>query len=194
MIRLIDRPLPYQNKNRALYTTGSTLPFLSQPTIIWQNLISDCMNDIPPLAPLPRDQRAVDEDHLNLLSIFHFVGAGFAVLGMLFLMAHFAMMHFIFTNAALWQDQKQGPPPAAFFGFFIFFYLLIGLWLMVSAILNVLSGIFLRARRYRTFSFVVAGINCVHVPFGTILGIFTIVVLARTSVSELYARAAHHYV
>ncbi|HEV2319384.1 MAG TPA: hypothetical protein VGV18_06520 [Verrucomicrobiae bacterium] len=150
------------------------------------------MNNIPPLAPLPRDQRAIDEDHLNLLSIFHFVGAGFAVLGMLFLMAHFAAMHFIFTNQALWQDQKQAPPPAAFFGILIFFYLLGGLWLMVSAILNLLSGIFLRACRYRTFSFVVAGINCVHIPFGTILGVFTIVVLARQSVHELYERAARH--
>src|SRR4051812_18629842 len=33
------------------------------------------------LAPVFRDQRKIDSDHLNLLSIFHFVGAGFAVLG-----------------------------------------------------------------------------------------------------------------
>jgi len=32
------------------------------------------------LAPLPRDQRKIDKDHLNLLAIFHFVGAGLALL------------------------------------------------------------------------------------------------------------------
>jgi len=146
-----------------------------------------CMNNIPPLiAPLPRDQVAIDADHLNLLSIFHFVGAGLACLGILFLMAHFAAMHFVFTNQALWQDQKQAPPPAAFFKIFIWFYLAMGLWLLASAVLNVLSGVFLRMRKFRTFSFVVAGINCVHIPIGTVLGIFTIVVLTRDSVRELY--------
>jgi len=29
-----------------------------------------------PLPPFPRDQRKIDTDHLNLLAIFHFVGAG----------------------------------------------------------------------------------------------------------------------
>ena len=32
------------------------------------------------LPPLPRDQRKIDADHLNLLAIFHFVGAGLALL------------------------------------------------------------------------------------------------------------------
>jgi hypothetical protein len=33
-----------------------------------------------PLPPLPRDQRKIDADHLNLLAIVHFVGAGLMVL------------------------------------------------------------------------------------------------------------------
>jgi hypothetical protein len=32
-----------------------------------------------PTPPLPRDQRKIDADHLNLPAIFHFVGAGLAV-------------------------------------------------------------------------------------------------------------------
>lgn len=164
--------------------------------MIWENLVSDCMNDIPPLiAPLPTDRRNIDADHLNLLSIFHFVVAGLACLGILFLMGHFAMMHFFLTNQALWQDQKPPPPPAFFkiFSVLIWFYLAMGSWLLASAILNVLSGIFLRARKYRTFSFVVSGINCVQVPFGTVLGIFTIVVLARDSIRELYEADARRH-
>lgn len=147
---------------------------------------------MPPLAPLPRDQRNIDADHLNLLSIFHFVGAGLAFFAMLLLLAEFAVFHFMFTNPAFWQSQRQpAPPPEIFqmFGAFIWFYLVIGLFALVSAILNILSGVFLRARKHRTFSFVVAGINCVHIPLGTILGVFTIIVLTRESVRELYEMA-----
>jgi hypothetical protein len=155
------------------------------------------MNDIPPIAPLPRDQRNIDTDHLNLLSIFHFVGAGFACLGILFLIMHFAFMHFMFTNPTFWQNQRQPPPPPEFFQMFnviIWFYLFAGLFLLASAILNVLSGIFLRMRKYRTFSFVVAAIDCLHIPLGAILGIFTIVVLSRESVRELYETETRRYI
>jgi hypothetical protein len=148
------------------------------------------MNAIPPIAPLPNDQRNIDVDHLNLLSIFHFVSAGLGFVGMFFLMAYFAIMHVVFSNPSIWQNQRHGPPPPPEF-FLIFhimtwFYLVLALWCMACAILNLLSGIFLRVRKHRTFSFVVAGINCLQIPIGTVLGIFTIVVLTRDSVRELY--------
>ena len=145
---------------------------------------------IPPMAPLPRDQRNIDEDHLNLLSIFHFVGAGLALLGILFLLAHFMFMHFIFTNPEVWKDQKGGPPPTAFFGIFIIFYVIGAIYLVACGTLNLMSGLFLRERKHRTFSMVVAGINCLHFPLGILLGVFTIVVLCRESVRRLYERAA----
>ena len=141
------------------------------------------MDELP---PLPRDQRKIDADHLKLLAIFHFVGAGLALLGILFLLAHFAMMHAVFANPKLWANQKDGPPPAEFFAIFKWFYLVMGIWFLSSGILNVISGFCLRARKHRTFSLVVAGLNCVHMPLGTVLGVFTIIVLLRDSVRELY--------
>src|ERR1700722_2490000 len=136
------------------------------------------MNELPPLI---RDQRKVDADHLNLLAIFHFVGAGLALLGLLFLLAHFALMHAMLSNPKMWQNQRQGAPPAEFFAIFRWFYLIGGCWFVASGILNVISGCCLRARTHRTFSLVVAAINCVHIPLGTVLGVFTIIVLVRTS-------------
>lgn len=141
------------------------------------------MSDLP---PIPRDQRKIDADHLKLLSVFHFVGAGLALLGILFLLAHFAMFHAFLSNPKMWKDQKQTPPPAEFFAIFKWFYLVFGFWFFASGALNVISGFCLRARRHRTFSLIVAGINCVHIPLGTVLGVFTIIVLIRDSVRELY--------
>ena len=148
------------------------------------------MNELPPLPPIPRDQRKIDSDHLNLLAIFHFVGAGLGLLGLLFLLLHFTMMHMVFTNPEMWKNSKQGPPPVVFFDIFKWFYLVFGIWFVGSGVLNLISGFFLRARKHRNFSLVVAGITCLHIPLGTVLGVFTIIVLMRDSVRELYEIAA----
>ena len=144
------------------------------------------------MAPLPRDQRNIDADHLNLLSIFHFVVAGLASLGVLLMVGYYEMMHFMFANPDFWKDQKQGPPPAEFFAMFIWIFAIFGTWFLISGVLNVMSGIFLRQRKHRTFSLVVAGINCVHMPVGTVLGVFTIIVLIRQSVLEMYEAVERH--
>jgi len=141
------------------------------------------MSELP---PIPRDQRKIDADHLKLLSIFHFVGAGLGLLGILFVLAHYAMFHAFFANPKMWEGQKQGPPPAEFFAIFKWLYLIFGVWFLSSLILNLISGLCIRARKGRTFSLVVAGINCVHIPLGTVLGVFTIIVLIRDSVREVY--------
>jgi hypothetical protein len=143
------------------------------------------MNELP---PLPRDQRKIDSNHLNLLAIFHFVGAGLSLLGIGFLVAHYTFMHAIFTNPEIWKDQKQPMPmpPEQIFAMIKWVYLAGAVWFVTSGVLNLISGLCLRARKARTFSMVVSGINCLHLPLGTVLGVFTIVVLIRDSVRELY--------
>ena len=59
---------------------------------------------------------------------------------------------------------------------FKLFYLIFGVWFVSSGILNVISGFCLRARKGRVFSLVVAVINCLHIPLGTVLGVFTLIV------------------
>lgn len=49
-----------------------------------------------------------------------------------------------------------------------------------------ISGRCLARRRNRLFSFVMAAFLCMFMPFGTVLGIFTIIVLSRESVKRLY--------
>lgn len=141
-----------------------------------------------PTPPLPSDQRQVDVRHIKLLAIFHFVGAGLAVLGMLFLVAHYAIMHTIFTNPDLWKNQKQPMPmsPAEMLAIMKWFYVAGGVWMVISLGLNLASGLCLLKRKARIFSLIVAGVNCLHIPLGTVLGIFTIIVLMRNSVRELY--------
>ena len=51
-----------------------------------------------------------------------------------------------------------------------------------------LTGSSLKQRRRRTLCFVVACLMLPSFPLGTILGVFTIIVLRRPSVQELFAR------
>ena len=141
------------------------------------------MNELPPSI---RDPRKTDADHLKLLAVFHYVVAGFAFLGIGFLILHYTMMSHIMFNPKMWEGQKGGPPPQEFFAIFKWFYLVFGALLVIGSVCNLLSGLWIRARRHRVFSLVVAGINCFQVPLGTALGVFTIIVLLRDSVRELY--------
>ena len=142
---------------------------------------------LPALASAPNDRQGIiDHEHLKLLFIFHFVAAGLALAMLLFLCMHYLLMSQMFNNPDLWKDAKNAPPKD-FFKFFIWFYLFFGAILFASGVCNLLSGLFMRQRRHRTFSIVIGGLNCLHIPFGTILGIFTIMVLSRDSVRKLYS-------
>lgn len=78
------------------------------------------------------------------------------------------------------------PFPKEIMPFFIGMYVVIGGFLVALCICNILSGIFIRKRKHRIFSFVVAGVNCMQIPFGTALGVFTFIVLSRVSVKMEY--------
>jgi hypothetical protein len=133
-----------------------------------------------------RDQRKVDADHLRLLGVFHFVIAGLLVVALGFLVLHYFFLRVFIANPEMWKNQKGMPPPAEFFAIFKWFYLIFGVVLIVTAIANLLSGLFLQRRKHRTFSLVVAGMDCIQFPLGTVLGVFTFVVLLRDSVREAY--------
>jgi hypothetical protein len=147
------------------------------------------VNPPPPLAGV---ERRDDADHLNLLSIFHFIGAGLAILAILFLMVHYAFFNSVMSDANMRKEMlsqgQNAPPPQLFevFGMFKWFYVIFGIWFAASFVLNLISGFYLRARKHRFFSLVVAAIDCFHFPLGTALGVFTIVVLLRDSVRVLY--------
>jgi hypothetical protein len=145
----------------------------------------------PKPAPAPNEvdsqkQRVHDLEHIRLLAIFHFVFGGLAVLGIAFLGVHYAIMRAVFTNPEMWKSQAESMPPRAFFEAFTWFYLLAAVLILAVLALNVLSGVFLLQKKHRTFSLVVAAIDCLQIPFGTALGVFTMIVLLRQTVPQLY--------
>ncbi len=54
------------------------------------------------------------------------------------------------------------------------------------AALSYLTGRFLSRRQHHTFCVVISALNCMYMPLGTALGVFTILVLQRPSVRTLF--------
>jgi hypothetical protein len=140
--------------------------------------------DSASLPPLIRNQ---DEEHLKLLAIFHYIVAAIIALFACFPLIHVAMGWMMVANPGYMANGQQGQPPPAAFGYF--FIAMGGIFILMgwtAAICTFISGRFLARRRNRLFSFVMAALLCMFVPFGTILGIFTIIVLSKESVQRLY--------
>lgn len=127
-----------------------------------------------------------DLQHLKLLSIFHYVVGGLMAFGACFPIIYIVIGLVFVINPQAMQAQN-GPPPAAFGWFFVVIggmFVLIG-WAIAACVLA--AGRFLGNQTNYIFCLVIAAIECLSMPFGTILGVFTIVVLMRESVKDLFS-------
>ena len=126
-----------------------------------------------------------DLEHLKILSIFHYVVGGLAAL-----FACIPFIHFFMGLAMVlgWFDQREPVLPA--FGAFIMVFA--GAFILAGwafAVCLVIAGRFLARQRHHTFCLVMAAVACMFMPFGTVLGVFTIIVLVRPSVKVLFDEA-----
>ncbi len=128
-----------------------------------------------------------DKEHLRLLAIFHYVVAGLAALFSFFPLLY-TTVGAIFIFAARHGTPKPGEElPPEFLGWiFVVLGLLLFLLGTAMAICILIAGRCLSRRKHYTFALVMACIECLFIPFGTILGVFTIIALSRESVKELF--------
>src|SRR5512132_2899491 len=132
-----------------------------------------------------------DTEQLNLLAIFHYAAAGVAALFSFFPLLYTAV-GVIFIFAARHGTAKPGEElPPEFLGW-IFAVIgsvlfLIGLAMAICILIACRS--LAHCKQY-SFALVMACIECLFIPFGTILGVFTIVVLSRESVRGLFQAPA----
>ncbi len=137
------------------------------------------------------NQRHQDEEHLRLLAIFHYVMAGMVAFGVCILLLQLGLFGMFFRVIA--EDMEGTPiPTAAVWVVYLVWGGLITL-VLTMATLIFFCGKHLRQHRHHTFCVVMAAIECLSVPLGTILGVFTIVVLMRPSVKELFATPDQDY-
>jgi hypothetical protein len=124
-----------------------------------------------------------DKQNLKLLSIFHYIVGAITALFACFPMIHVAIGIAMLVGAF---NGKDAPPRFVGWIFIIFpgFMILCG-WALAVCIL--VAGSKLARYRSRTYCLVIACVECIFMPFGTVLGVFTIIVLMKDSVKELFA-------
>jgi hypothetical protein len=145
----------------------------------------------PPLSPpaYPPPQPPADAEHLRLLSIFHYVLAGLTALFGCLPCIHLALGIALASGA--FPIDTRGQPPPRWAGFIIIgVALFFILWFWALAVLMLLGGRNLSRRSHHGFCFVIACLECLFMPFGTVLGVFTIIVLMRPSVRLLFGLPA----
>ena len=126
-----------------------------------------------------------DEEHLRLLSIFHYVVGGILAVFSLLPILHLVVgLMFIFAPERM---SEGGQPPPAFLGWIFAIAgggaILMG---MTLAILVIVAGRCLARRRRMLYCTVIAAIECIFMPFGTVLGVFTLITLGKEPVKELF--------
>lgn len=137
----------------------------------------------------PVRQSIVDEEHLKLLSICYMISAAISACFSLFGLMYAAMGTVVTEAIKRAPDLATGTnsAPPEFIGW-IFGAFGVAFFLLSITLAGLKLGVALslKKRKAKTFCMVVAALECLGVPYGTLLGIFTFIVLGRDSVTRLF--------
>ena len=151
----------------------------------------------PPLSPeiAAAVDAAVTRDRLRLLEIGYYIAGVLTIFGISFLLIHFTLFLLLGLNPHLFDHttgsnghQAAPPPPGLFLVFagVIGFIILFG-WTFGA--LQIYAGRCLRHRRHRLLILIVAGVECIFIPWGTFLGVCTFLIMERPGATALFARS-----
>jgi hypothetical protein len=133
------------------------------------------------------NQRIRDEEHLQLLGLFYYISGGLSALFGLF-----PLMYVAFGVMIALMPEAQDPEAEAVAGVVGIVFAAIGmiafLFAQAFAAIKFFAGYSIRHRKRRIACLAVAAVCCLGLPYSTILGVFTFVVLLRDSVRDLFEK------
>lgn len=128
-----------------------------------------------------------DIGELKTLAICHYVLAGFSAIFASLFLIHVAMGIGMVLHPEWFKSAGDSASPPQFMGYI---FAAIGGVVVLSgwcyAVLLAYAGKCLNSHQKRRFCFVMAVLSCMSAPLGTVLGVFTIIVLNRPSVQALF--------
>lgn len=130
-----------------------------------------------------------DEEHLRLLALCHYILAGLTALFGSFPLIHLAVGLMLLLSPPAGPGGPSPDEAKLVGGIFVAVGGGLVLFGWTLALLLFLGGRRLSRRHGLFFCQVVAALSCLMVPIGTVLGVFTLLVLARPGVRTLFAEA-----
>ncbi len=160
-------------------------------------------------APPSKSQELTDAENLNALTLCHYILGGVTALFSCMFIFHIVMGTMMIHNpgmftprpmpqavpsAPLYPGQLSPVQPYPFFPPFMGYMFVtmgtiavLGGWTLGA--LTAYAGRCLKARRNYLYILIIAGCNCGFVmPLGTVLGVFTFIVMTRPTVKALFER------
>lgn len=136
-------------------------------------------------------QEIVDGEHLRALSICYVVSGAVHLVFSVFSLFYIFMGVAFATILSDMPGHTGQPPPPAFMGlFFGLFGFVMFVYMVGLGVLQLVVARRLKQRRSRVLCMVVAGVTCLGIPYGTALGVFTFLVLARPSIVGAFGSGA----
>jgi hypothetical protein len=130
----------------------------------------------------------VDEKkQVELLSLFHYIVGGITALFSCIPLLHVSMGVAIVSGKFFNGHRSEEAFPEMFGWMFIIMgsvFILLG-W--ATAVCMFLVGKKLKQKKARIFCMAVAGVECMFMPFGTVLGVFTLIFLNKDSVKQAFS-------
>jgi len=130
-------------------------------------------------------QTIIDNEHLNLLSLFHLISGIFTLVYSVFMALYFGFITFIF-NIGHKLDGANNDFPFEFMNVIMFVFTFVLLIAIILGIAKIFCSKFIKQKTNRVFCIVISCIECFSFPYGTLLGVLSIMVLNRNSVKEIY--------
>jgi len=126
-----------------------------------------------------------DQEHLRLLVWAHYIWAGTIGFFSLFTLVYIGLGVMMVSGAFPQSGTPKDDPRVMglFFAGIGALFLIMG---TTFASLTYFAGRSIRDRRRRIFCLILAGLNCLQAPFGTVMGVCTIIVLNRPEVKLLF--------
>jgi hypothetical protein len=131
-------------------------------------------------------QQIIDDEHLRLLTIFFYVSAGTTAALASFFIFHFVLLVIVATHPGVFQGPNNDnlPEQVAYVLAMVVGILILAGWTFAG--LTAAAGKAIKKRRNRTFVLIMAALNSLFIPYGTILCICTFIVLARRTVKAQF--------
>ena len=126
------------------------------------------------------------EKNLDLLGVFQYAYAALVGTCCACYPAVYVLMGTAMLSGKIESQSSGGPDDQAVGSIVVVMGIAGVLMVWAKALLALLAGWNLRRRRHRTFCMVVGALECLNMPLGTILGVFTIVVLSNEHVRALF--------
>ncbi|MFV0388054.1 MAG: hypothetical protein ACK5NT_04805 [Pyrinomonadaceae bacterium] len=128
-------------------------------------------------------ESASDSKNLSYLSLGYKINALLTALVFCFPLIHLGIGIAMFIGSIEGGDTAENKFVGLFFIILATSAIIMG-W--TFAVCNWLTGKYLSERKNYLFCLVISGLNCMSIPTGLLLGIFTIVVLLRDSVKKQF--------